>query len=249
MASNKIKGITSTQLIEDTFNFQKNSKVIKGKKKFRRPEKAYGVVLARQVLSKVHRYHEPPIDAPLSHRSVRLPGSAFQPVDKPAGDFPIGQIVSTVQKSPWYSPSAANWSQAHADLALLRDVSISGSWASLSTAWLGVLCQRKHKILLRRGSGGSEQWFALHHWSDSAVLVWPALAILLPDSTDICYVPDLRVHAPCLLPVVELSTWEALSFQWRSPAWQLHHYPALATGGLEPAIRAFGKTGLDDCNS
>ncbi len=242
LVSNKIMGITSTQLVEDCFNFQKNSKVVKGKKKFRRPEKTMGVILARQVLSKVHRYQEPTVDAPLSQRCVRLPATAFQPEAKPQkGGFPANQIVSTVAKAPWYSPPANSFTQQHADLALLSDASSSGKWPLLSSAWLGCLCKHKHKILLSK-AGQEQKWFALHSWQDSAVLVWPAEEVTIPGSTCKCYTPALNVAQPVMLSMVELDTWQALSFQWKSVAWQYSQYPA-ALGALRPAIRAFAKPG------
>ena len=48
----------ASQADEECFRYMKNSKVIKGKRRFRRPEKAMAVVLAKQVLSKVMKYKE-----------------------------------------------------------------------------------------------------------------------------------------------------------------------------------------------
>lgn len=69
-------GLVSSQMCEDAFKFQKNSKVIRGKKKFRRPEKSYGVALARRVLSGVHKYQELPVVDALKVQRVRLPRTA-----------------------------------------------------------------------------------------------------------------------------------------------------------------------------
>ena len=73
-------------MVEDCFNFQKNSKHVKGKKKSRRPEKCMGVVLARKVLSKQHRYGELEVDSGISSRAIGLPAAAFQqPVNAAIG--------------------------------------------------------------------------------------------------------------------------------------------------------------------
>ena len=40
--------------------------------------------------------------------------------------------------------------------------------------------------------------------------------------------------------------WDAISYQWRSPAWQRARYPA-AKNAMEPAVRAFPTPGEGVC--
>lgn len=77
LAQENYTGIFASQLCEDCFNFQKNSRLVKAKKKYRRVEKTMGVVLAKKVLSKQHRFAEVPCDVPTQSRSVRLRKEAF----------------------------------------------------------------------------------------------------------------------------------------------------------------------------
>jgi hypothetical protein len=238
----------SSCLVKDCFNFQKNSKHVKGKKKFRRPEKCMGVILARKVLSKQHRYGELEVDSGISSRAIRLPAAAFQqPVN--AGSMSMGQVVSTASKPSWYSPSAANYNQQQADLEVLRVAASTNSWDKLSTCWLGCFCQRKHKVLIKL-HGTSLWFFAAHHWPDSSVLAWPAVSGLMPGpgaaGSDQYFQPDLSVKKPVLLTMDSLEEWDAISYQWKSPAWQCARYPD-AMDSMEPAVRAFPKPGQGPC--
>ena len=208
-----------------------------------------GVVLARQVLSKQHRYDELEVDSGISSRAVRLPGEVFQASGK--SESWIGQVVSTAPKPGWYSPAVSNHNQQQADLEVIKIAASTQSWSALSTMWLGCLCQRKHRILIHRL--GTDKWyFAGHHWPDSAVLAWPALHGFMPGpvgpSRHQFFEPDLQVQAPELLSVSCLKDWEAISYLWRSPAWQYAHYPA-AHLSMQPAVRAFPKHGHEGFSS
>ena len=55
---NKFSGMVSSQAAEDSFHRMKNAKLVKGKKRFRRPQKCMASVLATSMLSTVHRFEE-----------------------------------------------------------------------------------------------------------------------------------------------------------------------------------------------
>lgn len=98
LVSERYVGLTATQIAEDCFNVQKNNKHIRGKRRFRRPEKTMGAVLSRSVLSKRHRYKEAPADVPLKQRSSRLAKKTFicDPAD---ASLPLHKI-STAKSTP-----------------------------------------------------------------------------------------------------------------------------------------------------
>lgn len=79
MASQNLSGIMSSQCSEDAFNHMKNSKLVTGKRRFRRPEEVFAVCLARKVVDGIHRFRPVPNDVPVECRSVRLDKHCFSP--------------------------------------------------------------------------------------------------------------------------------------------------------------------------
>lgn len=237
-------GTVSSQMCEDAFNFQKNSKVIRGKKKFRRPEKSWGVGLARKVMSSVHHYTELVVEDALKLQSVRMPRSSFAP-EEGKSSMQFGEVVSTSSTAPWYSPGPPSFCQAHADLQLLLDCHSAGDWKRASLAWLGRLCLGQHRLLVQslRTSVNSPWLFALHHWADSSVLCWPALERKIvssggPSNRDVsCYELDVDGGRPMLISIVDVVATQAMTYTWRSPAWQAVAFPA--SKAMPMAIRAF----------
>lgn len=242
MVRQRSTGIFGSQLAEDLFNYQKNSSVIKGKRKFRRPEKAMGVVIAKEVVSTVHRFQSITVDASLPKQSIRLPKETFQPVESEAS-FPAGGIVGTSAKPPWYSPGVANYGQRLADLDMLLIASDSGEWDRLTTAWCGQLCSNEHRLLIRPVGRVMGWHFAMHHYTDSSVLAWPALQIEVPNHPNDHFFVFNEQASPKLLLVSCVGDWEGTVYHWRSPLWQQKEYPN-AKGRLAPAVRAFPDKGF-----
>ena len=140
----------ASQADEECFRYMKNSKVIKGKRRSRRPEKAMAVVLAKEVLSKVMKYKEVEVDGLLPDRSVKLSKEAFQGLEK-NNTLPFHEIVSTKENAPFYNPGAVNWSQPAADLPLIRAAFDERKWHHLQNAWISTFVQAKHRIILWKG--------------------------------------------------------------------------------------------------
>ena len=91
------RSIISSQASEDSFNVCKNSRLTKGKKNFRRPEKSYAIVLSRQIADRVHDYLPVQSDAAIPHQAACLPPSAFS---SEASDcsLPVDELATTRQK-------------------------------------------------------------------------------------------------------------------------------------------------------
>jgi hypothetical protein len=100
LAVNRFSGIISSQLSEDTFNYAKNSNLLKGKRRFRRPQKAMGVVLAKKVISNVHKFKEVEIDSFIKEKMVCLPVEAF--VAKPANASRSFKEIAGTNQTPTY---------------------------------------------------------------------------------------------------------------------------------------------------
>lgn len=179
-------GIIASQLAEDCFNIQKNHKHIKGQKKWKRPEKTMGAVLAREVLGRVHDYRPPPLDIPLNARSQRLSKSTFV-VDPYQASMNLSGINGTQSNTSWYSPAGDQWCQRDGDLAALQECCLQNSWARLGFLWFGQLCKRSHKLLLRKQDGS--WYFAKCCWVDSVVIGLRAIRGLLPNTQTACWEP------------------------------------------------------------
>lgn len=104
VATENFTGVAATQICEDLFSHMKNSSAIRAKKKYRRPEKAYGAGLARKVVSRIHRFKEVEVDVMTPVRHIRLPRHAFEA--KRQNHSMDWAAVSGVNSKPsWYSPS------------------------------------------------------------------------------------------------------------------------------------------------
>lgn len=235
LAHTNFGGIISTRAVEDCFNHQKNSRLVRSKRKYRRLEKTMGVVLAREVLERVHRYDPVPNDLPAVARAIRLPKEAFL---APAGraSLPLGKVSSTQASTPWHSSGASNWCQRDADLAMIRQAHSSSSWDRLKFAWLGCVCDGSHCLLVQ--PPGDRWYFARHYWTDSAVLALPAVCKTLPETSLSCCEPDAAYECPVLLSLTEFEGWHGVRYQWHCPAWQVARSPRAASE-WPPAIRAF----------
>lgn len=224
----------ASQLCEDCFNYHKNSRLVKSKKKYRRVEKAMGVVLAKQVLSRQHRYEEVPCDIPTSSKAIRLPKSAFAAEPKLA-TMNLGSVSGVQSSAPFFSPSAANWTLRDADLVLVRYCYQNNCWSKASTAWLGELCKASHSLLLRHPQETGNKWvFGMHHWRDSCAMGFIAEEVTLPGSGITAWQPALG-QDPLFFCMVETQGWTAVHYKWRSPAWQCARSGAAT---LPVAIRA-----------
>ena len=231
-ARSRFAGIISSQAAEDGFNLAKNSKVVKGKRKFRRPEKSFAVMLAKGLVDKIHDYDGVAGDVSVGRKRIRLSKAAFQP-DVAAASFPFGKIVTTASTTTYYSPAATNFCKAQADHQLLRDAA-SSSWKMVQGSFVSSLCSASHKLLL--SPVGSDRWyFAMSNWSSSASLVWPALKIQLNDAGAYCFEPDLSAQEPVLMSLCDFDSHQAVTYTWRSPLYFKTHFPA---SGLAPGVRA-----------
>lgn len=201
LAAENFHGVMASQACEDSFNFMKNSKLVKAKRRFRRPEKCFGVAVAKGVADKVHRYKPVNCDVPVQGRSIKLKRSIFVPEVREAS-MQFNKICSTGATPAWYSPSAENWTARDADLALLRHCHDKGSFLDASTAWLGELCRGQHQLLIRQQGGA---WlFPLHFWSGSCVLALRAKCGSLPGTTLQFWEPESGEDAFTLVVVANL---------------------------------------------
>lgn len=218
-------GCLSSQCAEDMFNHSKNSFLVKGKKRFRRPEKAMAAVLARRVPERVHRFVPIEPSEPVA-KTAALSHDAFE-ASQQACSLAVSSLSGPSQTPAWYSSGPEQVSRIHADIELFRAASLTKRYRSVvENCWLGQLVDWTHQIALRRVGASDDEWFVgLHHWSDSSVLVWPCRrrAFLLNSEEHFFELLCDGVREPTLVAFYELAEWHAATFEYRSPAWQMKH--------------------------
>lgn len=220
----RCSGLISSQICEDFFNHQKNHKILRGSRRFRKAERAFGVGVSSKVVSQVHHYEAVPVDMALPARAVRLPPEAFAAAPALA-KMNFKQVSGTKPKPEWFSPGAPNWCHPDADLHLMSHAHRCNDWTMLSTAWVGALCDSEHKLLVRP-SGAIDCFMVLHHWPDSPVLALPVNLVKVPRHPEHMWV-EFRMDwtEPCLLAVASLDGVLAHTYTWRSPLWLYANFP------------------------
>lgn len=202
-----------------------------------------GAAIGRQVIQRIHKFEGVALQSHPALRHVRLPNDAFHPSPK-LESMPFAPISSANPKPHWYSPSGPNWGQRDADLELTNAAHDTGMWQKIDGAWQGCFLRGAHQLVVKR-KDSSDWFFPRVHWSDSAVLAVPAKMVSLVGSPSMCWMVDMeKARTPHYLAVWDLSEWEGSVYAWHSWNWQELHLSS--SEGLDPALRAFAKSPIDD---
>lgn len=230
--SRHLNKCTSTTVIEDCFNSMKFDKVYIRRRKKSHAERAMSVVVSNELLGRRHDYNELNRNLPVLARGVKVPEQVFK-VDYKGQSLPFKEVVSTRAAPTWFSPNAERAQSPITDLELYL-YSAQHGFGRLSTCWLGALARAEHKFMMRKVSGDGGSWqFVLGPVGDSAVLVWPAVTrtITPPGGAGegvTFFEPVVPLTSVSLEVVCVASEWQAMPFEWRSPAWSASQHPALA---------------------
>lgn len=79
---------------------------------------------------------------------------------------------------------------------------------------------------MRRAGAGEDDWLiGLHYWSDSSILVWPCRRKPFSYNSSEFYFELCADHVrePTLVAFHDLAEWQAATFEYRFPAWQMKH--------------------------
>ena len=212
-----------TQIVEDVNNVQKNDRSLGGAARsssnhFRRPESSMAAALARQVVNKIHHFNPIDIKEAIARKTAALASNVFESAH---GSMPWNSIATTKQAPSYFSPGAENFCLPSADLALVREVCRTNTIPDIGDAWLGLWCRCSHQVLFRWKDAPHAWFFGLHHFPDSAILVWPVQLLegVLKDG-HILIVPRERVDPPELKVCMSLEAVEGTTFTWKSWSWQ-----------------------------
>lgn len=224
LARKRSRCIMGSQASEDCFNAAKNSKLVKGKKRFRRPEKSFAVMISRGVAHRVHRYEklQPDVAVP---RSSALSVETFK-ANATTSSIDLSRVASTERSPPWPTCAPEDLGRAHADMQLARDILRTGDASKVGRAWLGQLCAHSHHLMLHKTGAPMSEWFqVLRNWGDSSVLVWPMIRHAFPGNRRFWFEPVRDIIEPQLISFWDLDEWSAASFEWKSPLWQKINEP------------------------
>ena len=212
--------ISSTQIVADGFNNQKHIQARLKSKRLGRPARATGTLVHCHILSRVHRYSEVRPDSSSVARGAHAPASFFVP-ESNESSLNFTKVQGKKAQPDWWSPNAERSVVSISDLELLRTVADTDTWQSLEHSCLGTLCRWQHKMLLRRRDVERLGWhFALGPCGESAVLIGPCREVEVPGIQGVSFSqPDVFLSRPTFACVLDLPSWEASGFVWRSPAW------------------------------
>jgi hypothetical protein len=204
---------------EDLFNVAKNSRLVKGKKRFRRPEKSMAAMISRGIVDTVHRYTGVQPDTG-AQSTAALPLTAFKARAQDC-TLPVQHLASTKQATTWYTTTPEDTGRVYADLQLYKDMAISKMYHKAGQAWLSQLCHFSHNFAMRLKVAPDAWFLPLRNWGDSAVLVWPVLRRPFPGQNEFFWFePVMDLVEPRLVSLLDLQEWSAVTFAWRSPLWQ-----------------------------
>lgn len=215
----RARGVIATQGCEDAIGTAKNSKQSKASTKYRRPEKAMGVVLAKEVLHQRHGYDVVATNSPLESRHSRLPPSSFR-ASKATRSMAFSEIVSTNSTPEWWSPAAQHNTTPHADSVVLRAAFEAGDLTKVEGCWMGKLFCLEHLVAIKLSYGGAPAWFLpLRHFPQSGVLAWPLVMVTGGAGGQSAFEVSCEVQKrPLILPIWSLESIDAVSVSWASPA-------------------------------
>jgi hypothetical protein len=238
----RARGNIATQLNEDFNGTMGNAKAMKQGRKFKRPERCMSVCIEKKIIDERHHYKTVKLDAPLQSLQARLPAAAFVPVAEKRS-IPFQRIETTSQKAPYYSVATQNWHAPHADSYSLRQFNDDESMHNIDSLWLGQVCSVKHRIAIgiaRSGTKTFDWYFALDHFHNSSVTVWPGTLHKL-GPTLVWLEPSMDLSEPMLLPFANIDpkVVQCFTYEWQPWMWQVHTVPAPKRKALSPAIRAF----------
>ena len=242
MVDDRICGGGCTQAVEEMIGCEKTASAVKAVRKFRRPETAYHNVISSNLVGSRHKFEPLKVDAPLAHKTSRLPTEAFRP-PREGVSMDFRSIASTASTPPWFSPSATNVNAPCADLPLLYECDRDWSFSKLKDVWLGDLFDSTHKFVFRRklekGKPEDHKWlYPLKHIFKSSVMCLPVRKEKA--SMNLFWFRfETDWTDPIYEPVTDLDIYEVIEIRWRSVLWQYKSMTASFFKSHDIGIRMF----------
>ena len=242
--------ILSTQIVEDAFNRQKRQKATHMNRRLKAAG-AWGVLQEKHLVDSVHHYTLPASHSPPEARRSSLPMDTFQG-PRHGTSMAFEGTASFKAQADWYSPKADRHGVQYADVQLTKYARRRGLLSKVRDKWLNVFVQGKHHILLREVLDAERKEYgptllACSHLQGSVGFGWPAVKCEIPGHpAEVCFVPAAKATADEVpIVILDLASWEAMQFEWHSPAWQFAKFTS-AHGRWTSMIRAFPRKAAGD---
>jgi hypothetical protein len=235
----KHRRLISSQMAEDLFNRMKALKSRHFNKKLR-VASAMEVCLDKEVVTAVNKYTKPPtLAASQSSRLTAAPPELFSPV-LGGTDYDLTGIASYSAKKSWYGTNTERDGLQYSDRHITRFCGERRAYDKQGDAWLSVFVNPTFDVLIRArqlNTGAVPTFFCLDHIPGGVGFGWPALLISVPGHLGaLAWEPDPNGSITPLV-IVDPGHWQAVTYEWKSPAWQFENWPG-ARGHLPHAGRA-----------
>ena len=215
--------LLGTQVVEDGFQRQRRAEASTYNRKGKAIT-AWRTVIEKQVLEEVHAFDRPEVPDDVLPRSAMVDPEAFHATVK-GQSLELHTISSTKSQAPWYSPGVENHCVQFADLHFQHVALATGRVAEMSNVevW-GPLLNANDTIIRRKATETAEagRWMlCLGEMKETASLTWPMNGIRRDDDSDMLSFEFARSTSLTWAVVFDVLQWEALTFSYRSPVWQL----------------------------
>jgi hypothetical protein len=221
--------VLTTQVIEDGFNRAKVPER-KGPNRKVHARRLFSTLIEKNVLSEVHHYQD------LDYKNQQVPRNTIFPEaawrhEQQHQSMDLTGIMGVGTTPGWYSPSAQNLPQEHADLAILEMCKLRGDWSLHDqTFWSALLAEQQYMVRNRALNGDWQFSLGIFH-SGTAALGWPAEKCVARCASEGSEFFKPSVSTACKelhwLIIANPHEWEARPFTVRAPIWQLMRWPGM----------------------
>jgi hypothetical protein len=146
-------GVITSVPVERVNGMQKNHSQFKGCKKWRRPERAFGIGIASRILQTQHKYNTVKRTAVLKRKSIKLHKNAFGK-RKQTPTLDVTKVATIAAKAPYFSPKPESTGKPAADRYLLKEMDLF-PLTKAENAFMGCCSEALHGVVYSREQGES----------------------------------------------------------------------------------------------
>jgi hypothetical protein len=239
LVAERTRGVITSVPVERVNGMQKNHSQFRGCKKWRRPERAFGIAIASRILQTQHKYNKVKRVVILKRKSIKLHKNAYGK-RKQTPTLDVTKVATIAAKASYFSPKPESTGKPAADRYLLKEMDLFPATLA-ENAFMGCCSEALHGVVFSREQGSSSKipWhFGLCHFAGTCCAALAVDLAKVPGYDNFLYVNfDVAETRPHLFAITD---WElnAHIVQWRSWSWQCEYLPN-AVRDLRPGIRAF----------
>lgn len=210
LADRRLSDPISSLACEELVGVAKNGKIIKGSKKFKKPNRAMGLALGRRILDKRFKYKIVSTSTPVKKCILKPCDFGRGKLRKTSIDFT--KIASNKAKAFFYSPGPDAAGLPAMECAVLREVDRFKSIDKLKDLRLGRFADIDHLIAIRRKSkvALAFDWvIPVHHYKSSGIVAYPIDFVKFPGSSNQYVEFHRNVRDYVYIPIMDWSEIQA----------------------------------------